>query len=120
MSTSLPDITAFAIEGTVYTAIIEDKFSYALWSDYQVWNDWETAVADTDTYSVSQTDINNATKFSSFALGIACEALESKDGCCLVSESDGTVCILRGNCTGTCMETYRFSQTQWQEVTGAF
>ena len=46
MSTPLPDISAIAIEGTVYIPIIEDKFSYALWSDYQVWSDWVSAVED--------------------------------------------------------------------------
>ena len=120
MSTPLPDISAVAIEGTVYSSLIEDKFSYALWSDYQVWNDWVTAVNDPDTYRVSQTDIDDAAKFSSFALGIVCEAKESKDGCCLVSEFHGTLCILRGNCTGTCMETYRLSPAQWQTMLDSY
>ena len=120
MSTPLPDISAIAIEGTVYIPIIQDKFSYALWSDYQVWSDWVSAVDDPETYNVSQKDIDDAAKFSSFALGFACEAVESMDGCCLVSEFHGTLCVLRGNCRGTCMETYRLSPSQWEVMLDSF
>ena len=85
MANPLPDIDVLTIEGTVYKDIVPGKFSYAVWSDWDTWNDWVLAVNEPEKYRVTQEDIDNSTKFSSFILGIKCQANETNDGCCFVS-----------------------------------
>ena len=95
--TALPSVTQTPADSIVYRDIIANQFSYAMWDNYYIWNEWVLAVADPDTYTVSAEDTVNAEKFSSFVFSVKCTTVDEEDGCCLISESDGTVCLLRGS-----------------------
>ena len=113
---SLPTLVPAPTDTTVYRPLVGDKFQYALNSDSVVWDRWVYAVeVDTTFYNVSVVDTANAKIFSEFLIYFKCNTLADKDACCLVSEYDGTVCMVPKT-TGTVMETFRFTNWEWNNV----
>jgi len=108
----------------VYHNLVQDKMTYGLTIDAEVWDAWVTAVNDDNTYAVTDLNKTNKDLFSSYLLYWKCNThLDSTQysGCCLESSSKGTVCLIDESADGlSAATTYRMSESQWTTVTGAF
>ena len=115
---TLPSIVP-NLAGLAYIDIVADKFTYGLTVDRYAFGYWAEKVGETDTYIVTDIDTFNASKFSSFLITHQCVTEAENDGCCMVSENLGGVCLIRGS-SATEMNTYRFTNSQWETITSAF
>ena len=59
--------------------------------------------------------IVKADKFSEFMIIWRCTTEEEGDGCCMISEEDGTLCVVRGTKVSE-MFTYRYSLLEWEKL----
>ena len=105
---ALPSLTP-NLAGLAYVDIVGDKFTYGLTVDRYAFGNWADKVGETSTYIVSDIDTLNADKFSSFFISHQCVTEETGDGCCMISENLGGVCLIQE--TTTVMRTYRFTNS---------
>ena len=60
------------LAGLAYIDIVGDKFTYGLTVDRYAFGYWAEKVGETETYIVTDIDIFNASKFSSFLISHQC------------------------------------------------
>ena len=101
--TALPTLVPSPTDTTIYRPLVGDTFQYALNIDQRRWDDWVYSVEEnTYFYNVSATDTQNARLFSEFLIYFKCNTKQDKDACCVISENDGTLCLIPTT-TGTVM-----------------
>ena len=101
-----------------YTTI-ETGFTYYIASDSTSWDIYSAQVADTTTYTVVAQDTINQAKFSSFLISHQITTTADKDGVCMISSEDGTVCLLQ-NAADDGADTYRVNTTKWATAIAAY
>ena len=111
------------LAGLAYIDIVGDKFTYGLTTDNYKFGYWADKVGeldgdDNEVYKVNDIERTNSEKFSSFIISHQCNTEEDGDGCCMISESFGGVCLIRAN--STTMYTYRVTNEKWKAVLAAF
>ena len=92
--------------------------AYSLTDQSESWETWTAQVADTSTYAVTETDTENAAKFSSFFVSFYIAptfTLAEDDGICFISSKWGTVCLLKDDWVS--IDTYRVSTSAWATAT---
>ena len=114
-----PSLTPTIYQALPFYRIVEDKFYYSLTSDNETYTYWAAAVNEPTVYESSGNDIVKSRKFSPFMMIWRCTTEEQYDGCCMISESDGAVCLLRDT-RATEMLTYRYSHTEWETLLSEF
>ena len=109
----LPPPTPIIENDAIWHTIVEDKFYYTLASDHSTFDEWQTAifttlydVRGTQSWEPNEIDQINAYKFSAFVLGFQCYTPSVNDGCCMVSQDNGAICIFRNEDDE--IDTYRF------------
>ena len=107
-----PSLTPTIYQALPFFRIVENKFYYSLTSDDETYTYWATAVNEPTVYQSSGNAIVKSRKFSPFMIIWRCTTEEQYDGCCMVSESEGAVCLLRDTRASE-MLTYRYSHTEW-------
>ena len=107
-----PSLTPNIYQALPFYRVVEDKFYYSLTSDDETYIYWATAVNEPTVYESSGNAIVKSGKFSPFMIIWRCTTEEQYDGCCMISESDGAVCLLRDTRASE-MLTYRYSHTEW-------
>lgn len=65
------------------------------------------------TYAVTDQHTTNAEKFSPFLIYWKCNTAALGDGCCIISDGDGTVCTMDDTADGTVLTTYRIKSADW-------
>ena len=92
---------------------------YHLTADPKRWDRYKAATGLTHYYHVDIQDVINARKFSSFILQLKCRTRYEWDSCCMISDEEGTVCLVRGEDLDK-IDTYRFTYNEWtKEVADA-
>ena len=112
-------LTPNIYEALPFFKVVEEKFYYSLTSDDETYTNWATAVQNPTIYESSGNLIVKSRKFSSFILIWQCTTEEEHDGCCMISENDGTLCLLRGD-EATELFTFRYTQSEWTKVMETF
>ena len=110
-----PSLTPTIYEALPFFRVVEDKFYYSLTDDEATYTAWATAVNAPTVYISSGDAIVKSRKFSPFILIWKCTTEEEGDGCCMISETEGAVCLLRGS-KATELLTYRYSGTEWSRL----
>ena len=99
MTDPIPTETLPGVEpnltGLGYIDIIPDKYTYALTTDNYTFGLWAERVSQIETYIVTEIDTTNAYRFSSFIISHQCITEEVGDGCCMIEEEFGGVCLIR-------------------------
>ena len=91
----LPSLAPNVYPGLPFFEIVRDKFLYSFTSDEETFNAWKIAAQNPNVYWSSGDAIVKADKFSEFMIIWKCTTAEQGDGCCMISEEDGALCLVR-------------------------
>ena len=109
---NLPSLWPTIYPALPFYEIVEDKFYYSLTNDDETYDAWVAAAQNPTIYWSTGEAVVKAEKFSSFIIIFKCTTVERYDGCCMISENDGTICLLR-TATNPYLYTYRYSIGEW-------
>ena len=107
-----PDLPSYIprIRKTIWNEIVPDKMYYYLTADEKTWDRYKAATGLPYYYHVNILDVVNARKYSSFILQLKCTTRYEFDSCCMISDEEGALCLVRGEDLDH-LDTYRFTYT---------
>ena len=85
---------------------------YHLANDEQTWDRYASATTLPYYYHVNILDVISAKKFSPLILQLKCTTKNPFDACCMISDEEGAVCLVRGEELDD-LRTYRYTYTEW-------